>query len=503
MSPPASKPTADAPRTDAGPAPEVFAQRRSEVARQVGSDALLIVAAGTEAPRNHDVDYEFRQASQFWWLTGFSEPDAVAVLAPGHPDGDYQLFVRPRDPERETWDGYRAGVEGAQERFGATRAYPVAELGKRLVGLAADRSRVLYRTGDRLDSEVLGLIGQARGLRERTGRNYPSSIVDPGSVLDELRLRKDAADLASLRRAGALAAEGHREAMRVARPGLTESQVQGAMEWVWRAGGSVRNGYPSIVASGHNACVLHYTENAATLAEGDLVLIDAGCEVDQLSADITRTFPANGHYSGPQRALYEVVLAAQHAALAEVVPGATIRSPHQAARQVLAEGMVALGLIPESVDNVLAMALDDEFFMHGTSHWLGLDVHDVGSYRTGGEHRALAPGMSLTIEPGIYVAPSKATVTFKLLERDRDAWAQRRLELGTEAAREAEQAELNEAPELTHQVPEELLGLGIRIEDDVVVTGAGCEVLTDAVPTDSDEIEALCADSPRWVVLPG
>lgn len=488
------------------PSPEVFAERRRRVADHVGTDAVLVVPAGVEAPRNHDVDYEFRQASQFWWLTGFSEPDAVAVILPGHPDGDFHLFVRPRDPERETWDGYRAGVEGAKGQFGADAAYPIGELGDRLASLVVGRARLLYRFGGRLDASITGLISGARNRRDRLGDVVPSDIADPSVMLDDLRLHKDEADRDSLRRAGALAAEGHREAMRLARPGVTERQLQGSMEWVWRAHGSPRNGYPSIVASGANACVLHYTENTDVLADGDLVLIDAGCEVDQMSADITRTFPANGRFSDPQRAVYDVVLAAQHAALAAVRPGAHIRSPHEAARAVIAQGLVDLGLIPAEVgtaDDVLAMGLDSEFFMHGTSHWLGLDVHDVGSYRNGDAHRPLAETMALTIEPGIYVAPTKGEVTFKLLAQDRDAWARRRVELGADAAKAAEDEELADAPEIVHRIPDEFLGLGIRIEDDVVVTADGCEVLTGDVPTDPDAIEALCAEDPRWVTLPG
>ncbi|MEZ5374412.1 MAG: aminopeptidase P N-terminal domain-containing protein [Microthrixaceae bacterium] len=484
----------------AGPGPEVFANRRRRVAELVGEGGALIVPAGVESPRNHDVDHEFRQASQFWWLTGFPEPDAVAVIVPGHPDGDYHLFVRPRDPERETWDGHRAGVEGATARFGADAARPIAELRDGLVGLTVGRRNVLYRLGERLDDTVSGLVGGGRNRRDRLGDVMPEAIVDPSAMLDELRLLKDAADLDSLRRAGALAAEGHREAMRLAEPGVSERRLQGAMDWVWRSQGSPRNGYPSIVASGANACVLHYTENADVVTDGDLVLIDAGCEVDQLSADITRTFPANGRFSAAQRAVYDVVLAAQHAALAAVRPGATIRSPHEAARAVIAEGLVELGLIPAGLDDVLAMGLDAEFFMHGTSHWLGLDVHDVGSYREGEAHRGLVETMALTIEPGIYVAPAKAEVTFRLLAHDRDAWARRRVELGAEAAREAEESELADAPEVTHRIPEEFLGIGIRIEDDVVVTSDGCEVLTGDVPTDPEAIEALCAEAPRWVV---
>ncbi len=489
--------------TAAGPGPEVFARRRNRVAERVGTGGLLVVPAGVETPRNHDVDHEFRQASQFWWLTGFGEPDAIAVLVPGHPDGDYHLFVRPRDPERETWDGYRTGVEGAVADFGADRAYPVAELGDRLAALAVGRTQAWYRLGERLDASITGLIAAGRNRSDRLGDRVPDGVADPTAMLDELRLHKDDADLESLRRAGALAAEGHREAMRLARPGATERQLQGAMEWVWRAGGSPRNGYPSIVAGGANACVLHYTENADVLADGELVLIDAGCEVDQMSADITRTFPVNGRFSKPQRAVYEVVLAAQHAALAVVRPGGTIRSPHEAARAVIAEGLVDLGLIPSGIGDVVAMGLDAEFFMHGTSHWLGLDVHDVGSYRDGAEHRPLAETMALTIEPGIYIAPAKGEVTFKLLEHDRDAWARRRVELGAERAKAAEDAELAGAPEVTHRLPNEFLGIGVRIEDDVVVTSDGCDVLTGAVPTDPDEIEALCDESPRWVVVPG
>ncbi len=288
------------------------------------------------------------------------------------------------------------------------------------------------------------------------------------------------------------------EGMRVTQPGLHEYQVQAAMEAVFGWGGSARVGYPSIVASGRNACVLHYVENRRRMEEGDLLLIDAAAEHGYLSADITRTFPVDGRYTEPQRAVYEVVLAAQRAALATCKPGATIRDPHDAATRVLAEGLVELALVPRGIEDTLAMHHYKEYFMHGTSHWLGMDVHDAGTYRVDRKHRVLEPGMAFTVEPGLYVGVEGDDVEFALLEYDADEWRERRVLLGLEAAKREEEQEREKAEKVRHRVPKELRGIGIRIEDDVLVTEEGIDNLTEAVPTEADDVEEMVAEVPRW-----
>jgi Xaa-Pro aminopeptidase len=313
-----------------------------------------------------------------------------------------------------------------------------------------------------------------------------------------MRLLKSPAEIESLRAACELSAEGHREAMRFAAPGMYEYQVQAAMEYVWREGGSKRNGYPSIVASGANNTILHYVENDRQIEDGDLVLIDAACEIDSYSSDITRTFPVNGMFTPEQRAVYEAVLDAQRQGIAGVRPGSTIRDPHDIARRVITGHLSDLGMFPVDGDTAYAMHLYREFFMHGTSHWLGLDVHDAGSYRQDGAHRVLQAGMCFTVEPGVYVAPDRREIEFVMLEHDLDAWTERRVVEGAKAARAAEDAEREAAPKVTHRVPEALLGIGVRIEDDILVTDEGHENLSALVPSDPDKIEALCAE-PSWL----
>lgn len=476
-----------------------FRDHRDALAASIGNGGIAIVPAATEMVRNDDVHHAFRQDSNFHYLTGFHEPDAVCVLVPGHPDGDFHLFVPPRDREAEIWTGFRAGVEGARSRFGADAAYERSELEGMLPRLMQGRDTLFYRLGTpTLDGAVLSLLDTARSHHERFGNPVPLTIHDVSAVLAEQRLRKSESEIESMRAACSLSAEGHREAMRFARPGLHEYQVQAAMEYVWREAGSPRNGYWSIVASGDNAIVLHYVENDRLIEDGDLLLIDAGAEVDMYSADITRTFPANGTFTPAQRALYEVVLGAERAGIAAARPGATLRDVHDASTRVLAEGLADLGLVPRSTDDILEMHLYRPFFMHGTSHWLGLDVHDAGAYRAGGVHRRLEPGMVFTVEPGLYVARDRPEVEFTLLAHDLDAWTERRILAGTAAAREAEEAEKEAAEKITHTIPEEFLGIGIRIEDDILITTDGHENLTASVPTDPDKIEALCAE-PSWL----
>ncbi|MDH4116793.1 MAG: aminopeptidase P N-terminal domain-containing protein [Acidimicrobiia bacterium] len=476
-----------------------FHEHRTGLASHIGTNGIAVVPASVEKVRNDDVTHLFRQDSDFAYLTGFHEPDAVAVIVPGHPEGDFHLFVRPKDREREIWDGLRTGTEGAMSRFGADAAYDLAELDTALVRLMVGRDTLFYKLGNPAhDDRMTRLLATARSHRERFGSVAPTAVHDVGTVLAELRVVKNPAELDSLRAACELSAEGHREAMRFTRPGLYEYQVQAAMEFVWREGGSRDNGYGSIVAAGRNAVILHYTENDCLIEDGDLVLIDAGCEIDWYTADITRTFPASGIFVGPQRDVYEAVLAAHHAAIRGVVPGGTFRDTHDTARRVLTEHMVDLGLIPTDADSAFEMHLYREFFMHGTSHWLGLDVHDAGVTRTPTGSRILEPGMCFTVEPGLYVNPDRPTVEFTLLEHDLDAWTERRLMLGAAAAAAAEQVEKDAADKLTHEIPAELLGLGVRIEDDILVTVDGHENLTGHVPVEPAKIEHLCAES-SWL----
>ena len=478
--------------------PDRFRNHRREVSLRIGNSGIAVIPAATETVRNDDVMHEFRQDSDFFYLTGFHEPEAMAVLVPGHPDGDYHLFVRPRDRDQEIWTGYRTGVDGARERFQADQAYDVGQIDSVLTRLLLGRETIHYRIGNSsVDSRVVGLIGKGRAYHARTGKTMPTAVSDLSLVVADLRLRKSAAEIESLRAACELSAEGHREAIRFARPGLYEYQVQASMEYVWREGGSRRNGYPSIVASGPNACILHYVENDREIEDGDLILIDAACEVDYFSSDITRTFPANGRFTGPQRAIYEIVLAAQRASIAASRPGATIRTPHDESRTIITEGLVDLKLLPRSVDDSIAMHHYREFFMHGTSHWLGLDVHDAGSYRVEGKHRVLEQGMSFTVEPGIYV-DMREEIELPLLEYDFDEWLERGLVEGPAARKELDRLK-DEAEKLKHPIPEAFRGIGVRIEDDIVITEEGHENLSRLVPTAMDDLEALAAEE-SWLM---
>ncbi len=473
----------------------VFAVRRDRFAEQLGG-ALAVIAGGRETPRNSDVNHTFRQDSDFWFLTGFEEPDAVALIDPGHPTERFVLFVRPRDREREMWDGHRAGIEGAKERFGADSAYPIASLDAELTKRMPGR-RAVYTSlrNAEFTARLTRLATKVRGVGTRFGRPVPTEIRDAAALLHEARLHKGPEELAALREACRISGLGHLEAMRFTRPGLFEYQIQAAMEYTFRINGSARNGYPSIVASGSNACTLHYTENARRIDEGDLVLVDAAAEFDYFSADITRTYPASGRFSASQRSVYDVVLAAQHAALEMSRPDSTMTDVHDAAVATIAEGLVALGLLPGPVERVLAMHHYREFYMHGTGHWLGLDVHDAGSYGVDGKPRLLEPGMTFTIEPGLYVDPDREAVRLPLLEYDLEEWVERRLLIGSDEARKLEEQERAAARWVEHPIPTDLRGIGVRIEDDVVLTEAGHENLTAAVPTNPTAIEEVCAEA--------
>ena len=471
-----------------------FAQRRTQFMDTIGSD-LAIVPAAVETVRNDDVHHVFRQSSDFFFLTGFEEPDAVALFDPTH-DQPYVLFVRPRDPEMEAWNGRRAGVEGAVERFGADEAFPISELEKVLRDRFRDRGALWYATGSSIDPRVLGALRQARGMKIRTGVTVPSSIVDPSTTLHELRLIKSSEEIDALREACRISADGHSEAMRFAGPGRSEHDVQSAMEYVFRSSGASREGYPSIVASGDNACILHYIENDQALQDGDLLLIDAAAEISYLSSDITRTFPVNGRFSDAQRAVYDVVLAAQEAVIDVCEPGLPFTDMHEIAVRSLTEGMVALGLLPGPVEDAVEYGWYREFYFHGTGHWLGMDVHDAGSYRIDGVGRPLQPGMAFTIEPGIYVAREKTVLQLAKAPFDMDTERGLAYLEGASEAKRILDERRDLADVITHEVPAEFLGIGVRIEDDLLVTASGCENLTRGVPVDPDEIEALWNEVP-------
>lgn len=463
---------------------ERFTHRRSQFTAAL-EDGIAVIPA-----RNADVGHAFRQSSDFFFLTGFEEPDAIALIDPGHAR-PYVLFVNPRDPEMEAWNGRRAGVDGAIEDFGADAAHPLSDFDKVLRDRLRGNETLWYAIGSPIDNRVLDALREARNLHARTGVTVPSSITDPAVVLDELRLVKSPEEISALREACRVSAAGHAEAIRVAAPGRSEHDVQAAMEYVFRSSGAVREGYPSIVASGDNACILHYTENGRMMEDGDLLLIDAAAEIDYLSSDITRTVPVNGRFTVPQRTIYDIVLAAQKTVIDVCEPGLPYTEMHDIAVRVLTEGMVDIGLLPGPVEDAIAYGWYREFFFHGTGHWLGMDVHDAGAYRVDGEGRPLVPGMAFTVEPGIYVAPEKTTVDLTTIPFDLDAERDLAYAEGPVEAKRIINERKAEAESTTHPVPEEYLGIGVRIEDDLLVTESGCENLTRGVPVAPDEVEAL------------
>lgn len=434
-----------------------FARRRVRLIEQLAPSSIAIIPAAAERTRNRDVLYPFRQDSDFFYLTGFDEPSAVLVLIPGREHGQSVLFCRERDPAKELWDGYLAGPEGAIEQYGLDDAFPIADIDEILPGLLEGKSRVYYSMGldAAFDQRLMDWVNIIRS-KVRSGAHPPGEFVVLEHFLHDMRLIKSAAEVKLMEKAGRISAEAHCRAMRKCRPGVTEYQLEAELIHWFMENGARSPAYPSIVGGGANGCVLHYIENSQPLQDGDLVLIDAGCEYEYYAADITRTFPVNGQFSEPQRALYQVVLDAQVAAIDAIRPGNHWNHPHEAALQVLVEGLIELGLI---AGMTAAEAIENEaykdFFMHRTGHWLGMDVHDVGDYKVGGAWRVLEPGMVMTVEPGLYVAPDNEAV----------------------------------APQWR--------GIGIRIEDDVVVTRDGARVLTAAVPKSIADIEALMAEAQK------
>ncbi len=441
----------------------VFARRRRALLERMGPGSIALLPAAPSMPRNRDVHYPFRQDSDFYYLTGFPEPEAIAVLAPGG-EQEFLLFCRERDPRMETWHGRRAGPQGAMDRYGVDNAHPIAEIDKLLPPLLENRERVFYAIGynPAFDRQVMDWINQVRG-KARTGVRAPVMFVALEHLLHAMRLRKEPEEIAVMRESARIAAEAHHRAMRACRPGMMEYEIEAEIFHTF-----LRNeagwAYPSIVGGGDNSCILHYTENNAPLRDGDIVLIDAGAEVDGYASDITRSFPVNGRFSGEQRAIYELVLAAQQAAIAKVRPGCHFNEPHDAAVRTLTEGLVDLGLLQGAVDELIEKEQYKPFYMHRTGHWLGMDVHDVGDYKTGDDWRVFEPGMVTTIEPGLYIPAGG-----KILDAH---WARLGVQLETE-------------------LDERWQRIGVRIEDDVLVTSDSSEVLTEAAAKEIADIEAL------------
>jgi Xaa-Pro aminopeptidase len=427
--------------------PTIYAQRRARLLEQMRR-GIAVIPTAEEVARNGDTHYAYRHDSSFYYLTGFAEPEAVLVLIAGAAPQAI-LFCREKNLEREIWDGYRVGPEAAQQQFGFDAAYPIAQLDEKLTELMANQPVLFFPLGaDAAWDQRLLRLRTAVQAKVRSGIRAPDEIRDMRALLHEMRLLKDTAELDIMRRAAAISAQAHRRAMQFTRPGQFEYQVEAELLHEFCRHGARHAAYPSIVAGGAHACVLHYVDNHARLNDGDLLLVDAGCEVEGYAADITRTFPVNGRFSAAQKDVYEIVLAAQAAAIAAARPGNTWDAPHDAALRILAQGFIDLKLCRGSVDSVLESESYKRFYMHRTGHWLGMDVHDVGDYKVDDHWRALQPGMTLTVEPGCYIRPAD-------------------------------------------DVPQALWNIGIRIEDDVVITAQGSEVLTAAAPKTVAEIEEL------------
>jgi Xaa-Pro aminopeptidase len=428
-----------------------FAARRTQLLEAIG-DGVAVFPSAPLAVRNHDVEHPYRQDSDLYYLTGLDEPESVLVLTNQHEEHRVVLFVRPKKREREIWDGPRAGVEGAVQEFGADVAFPIDELPKRLPDYLGNVERLHYRIAqnDEADAKLFDCLNLLR-RGGRRGITAPEAIIDSSAHLHEMRLRKSDAELATMRRAAEITKEAHLRAMHFTRPGMHEYEIDAELLHVFRKHGSERPAYESIVGSGPNATILHYRAGNRVLNEGELVLIDAGCELDYYASDVTRTFPVSGKFSDEQRAVYEVVLHAQKECIEAVKPGVTLHDLHDGALRSITEGLLGIGLLEGKVDALIEEKKYEAFYMHRTSHWLGMDVHDVGHYYVDGKHRPLEPGFVLTVEPGLYV------------------------------------------PTDAEGVDERWRGIGVRIEDDVVVTEGGHDVLTAGIPKEIDDVEAACA----------
>ena len=428
-----------------------FARRRKQLMRMMGPDAIAILPTNPEQSRNRDVDFPFRPDSDFFYLTGFVEPEAVMVLVPGREHGEYVLFCRDRDPKMEVWHGRRSGPDGAVEQFGADDAFPIGDIDDILPGLLESHERVFYTMGasPEFDQRVIGWVNRIR-RQSRAGKHAPDEFISLEHFVHDMRLYKSRAEIKVMRQAANISARAHKRAMSLCQPGIMEYELEAEFLHEFRKAGG-EPAYPSIVGGGENGCILHYTENNAALNDGDIVLIDAGTEHEYYASDITRCFPVNGCFSKAQAAIYQLVLDAQLAAIEEVYPGNTWNAPHQAAVKVLTRGLVKLGLLKGRPAALIKEQAYQRFYMHRTGHWLGMDVHDVGDYKVGEQWRVLEPGMVLTVEPGLYIPAHSKGVARKW-------W-----------------------------------NIGVRIEDDVLVTRDGYDVLSKNTPKDIDEIEALMA----------
>ncbi len=428
--------------------------RLNEFMEKMEPSSVAVFASAHDVRRNADTDFEFRQDTDFYYLTRLNEPDCVAIVAPGHPEHKYVLFVRPRVREEEIWTGIRAGVEGAVLDYGADASYAIGQLDDLLPRYLQNVERLYYRFGNNegFDHKIISTIKYIRE-KVRGGIYGPTSIIDSGTIVHEMRLRKSEEDVNNLRRAAQISAEGHIAAMKHCRPGIYEYELEAIIEYVFRKNGATGVGYPSIVGSGFNTTILHYNTNNHQIKDGDMVLIDAGAEYNLFSGDITRTFPANGKFTKAQQSIYEAVLAANKEVIKMVKPGESFMKLHERAVEVVSDRLLELGLISGGRAEAIEKEAYRKFFMHRTGHWLGMDVHDVGRYKVRDEWRKLEPGMTFTVEPGIYI------------------------------------------PAGTEGVNEEYFNIGVRIEDDVLVTETGYEVLTAMTPKDVKDVEATMKES--------
>lgn len=429
-----------------------FAARRQQLMNKMSPESVAIIPSAGEVPRNRDVEYPFRQDSDFYYLTGFNEPDALLLLMPGRSEGQVVIFCRDRDPEMEIWNGYRAGPEGACQQYGADQAYPIAEVDEQMAELLQGKARLYYSMGtnETLDGQVRHWLNSIR-KKARLGAVAPGEMMMLDHLLHEMRLFKSDEEIELMRAAGRISAEAHVRAMQVCKPGLMEYQLEAEISHHFAMNGCRLPAYSSIVGGGDNACVLHYTENRDELKSGDLVLIDAGCELDYYAGDITRTFPVSGKFSPEQQAIYELVLKSQLACIEAIHPGAPWISIHDLSVKILTQGLIDLGLLKGDLEGLIESGAYKVFYMHRIGHWLGMDVHDVGDYKINGDWRPLEPGMVMTVEPGIYISPQN------------------------------------------EHVDEKWRGIGIRIEDDVLVTENGYEILSAGAPKSVAEIEQLMA----------
>jgi Xaa-Pro aminopeptidase len=430
--------------------PEGYAARRETFVKQMSTSAVAIFPAAPSSIRSHDTEYRYRQDNDFFYLTGFPEPEALCLLSPQHETERYILFVRPRDKEKETWTGRRFGVEGAKEIFGADAAYTMDKIDEILPQHLLQAENIYYAFGrdDQLNNKIVTSMNQSRMQRQRNGRG-PVSVIDPGSILHEMRLFKSAEELALMRQAVTASTAAHHAAMTQTQPGMYEYEIEALLEFHFRRLGAAGPAYASIVASGANATILHYITNDKQMQDGDLLLIDAAAEYANYCSDVTRTFPVGTHFSSPQRDIYDLVLTAQKEAIAMTKPGVKFEDVHARATEILVDGLRGFGLLSGDTKEIIEKGDHRKFYMHRTSHWLGMDVHDVGRYKLGDDSRILQPGMILTVEPGIYIAAD------------------------------------------AEGVEDRYRGIGVRIEDDVLVTADGHEVLTKEIPKEVSDLEVL------------